>query len=489
MGNMKHTIAISKKNEFLSVIAFCFLLCWAASLPKTAALLPRMTISSVRLLNGFIFTFSTVLGVIVGQLCSKNALRLKHLMLLSVFLCLGGTVLIYSLPLDTHFILTLITFIFFGLSFAFVLQFVLGRFSHTTRIWAVGAIVFTRIFLLLFSNITLPRLDSISPFTISIICIAIVIISTLSIDRSSAQAISNVSKTRSAKRTTYSFIFLMIYFIILSLSKGILLQRLTHYANYNPVYFSTGMISSYAIALFFIAKLSKRAHLNNIVYVANSIMIIAVILNISSKNPSWMVLIIYSILYFSFSINEIFCFDTLFEFESLLGNGPLIFCIAFASGSLSLLGGIIIFEYNYKAHVFSSEYLIVVLFALLTLVFPSFLIELSKISSSSVFRLSSIQYDQGESQTSAAETTTQTQGLADNEDAMRNIAEIKSLSVREKEVLELLFKGLPGKLICAKLFVSDNTLKSHIKSIYSKLGVHNRSELFLLLKKDSKQSK
>lgn len=51
-----------------------------------------------------------------------------------------------------------------------------------------------------------------------------------------------------------------------------------------------------------------------------------------------------------------------------------------------------------------------------------------------------------------------------------------SLSKREQEVLELLTKGYSYKKIAADLFVSIDTIGSHIKNIYSKLHVNSAPE-------------
>lgn len=51
------------------------------------------------------------------------------------------------------------------------------------------------------------------------------------------------------------------------------------------------------------------------------------------------------------------------------------------------------------------------------------------------------------------------------------------LTAREKEILQLLMKGNSYKEIAGKLFISVETLNSHIKNIYRKLKVHSRSEL------------
>ncbi len=50
------------------------------------------------------------------------------------------------------------------------------------------------------------------------------------------------------------------------------------------------------------------------------------------------------------------------------------------------------------------------------------------------------------------------------------------LSAREEEVLTLLARGLPNAEIGGELNVSENTVRFHLKNIYEKLGVTNRTE-------------
>jgi DNA-binding NarL/FixJ family response regulator len=54
--------------------------------------------------------------------------------------------------------------------------------------------------------------------------------------------------------------------------------------------------------------------------------------------------------------------------------------------------------------------------------------------------------------------------------------DMEKLSNREREVLDHLARGVPYKEIASSLAVSIDTIRAHIKGIYSKLHVHSRGE-------------
>jgi DNA-binding NarL/FixJ family response regulator len=54
-----------------------------------------------------------------------------------------------------------------------------------------------------------------------------------------------------------------------------------------------------------------------------------------------------------------------------------------------------------------------------------------------------------------------------------------ALTEREEEILKLLAEGLSNAQIGTRLHLSENTIKFHLRNIYAKLGVSNRTEAAL----------
>lgn len=73
--------------------------------------------------------------------------------------------------------------------------------------------------------------------------------------------------------------------------------------------------------------------------------------------------------------------------------------------------------------------------------------------------------------------------ISDNgtEDLNKNIVE--KLSDREIDIAKLMTEGLSNKEISSKLYIAQGTVKNYISSIYSKIGVKNRTNAVIFFKK------
>jgi DNA-binding NarL/FixJ family response regulator len=62
------------------------------------------------------------------------------------------------------------------------------------------------------------------------------------------------------------------------------------------------------------------------------------------------------------------------------------------------------------------------------------------------------------------------------------------LSAREQEVLDLVARGLRNREVAERLYVSENTIKYHMKNILDKLHLQNRAQVIAWAARHSSQS-
>jgi NarL family two-component system response regulator LiaR len=72
--------------------------------------------------------------------------------------------------------------------------------------------------------------------------------------------------------------------------------------------------------------------------------------------------------------------------------------------------------------------------------------------------------------------STQRTQHAQIDDALRWPGREMGLTERESEILSLLPTGLSNRELGRQLYVSENTIKTHLRSLYAKLGVRNRAQ-------------
>lgn len=59
--------------------------------------------------------------------------------------------------------------------------------------------------------------------------------------------------------------------------------------------------------------------------------------------------------------------------------------------------------------------------------------------------------------------------------------QIKTISTREQQVIDLIVKGFSNKVIAEELFLSEQTVKAHLSKIFKKYNVSSRTQLMSLV--------
>ncbi len=65
--------------------------------------------------------------------------------------------------------------------------------------------------------------------------------------------------------------------------------------------------------------------------------------------------------------------------------------------------------------------------------------------------------------------------------------DVFALTNRQREVLELVVEGLSNAEIAGRLYLSESTVKQHLRAAYKLLGVHNRTEAAKMMKTQARE--
>lgn len=66
-------------------------------------------------------------------------------------------------------------------------------------------------------------------------------------------------------------------------------------------------------------------------------------------------------------------------------------------------------------------------------------------------------------------------------DALRESLQSHGLTGREEQIVELILHGLSNKAIAADCDITEQTVKDHLKHVYRKMGVHQRTAVIAKL--------
>jgi len=72
----------------------------------------------------------------------------------------------------------------------------------------------------------------------------------------------------------------------------------------------------------------------------------------------------------------------------------------------------------------------------------------------------------------------------DVDNALNRLAQRYGLSKRESEIAGYMIRGYTFRQMSEEIFISIDTVRSHSKNLYRKLGIHKRQELYQLVEQD-----
>lgn len=427
-------------------------------------------------------TTSQILGMLSNWLIVKEDRYLtKSIVVISV-LCLIGSSLLFILKQQYIFYMLLALFFLFGQYVASATLLFHKYIPRVKRFHSIGLVLISNsiasFVIHVFSvNISLTGLFALCFFATLVVTIFSILLYRSPLAEPNIHII-NLKKAELNK----IYYHLLIYVSCVSYIKGFLFHSIPKlFSQYSVIALATVSLG-YILSVMFFMKLAKKQQISVSNYVANSVFLLSFVCLISFSKLDWLSVFFAAIIYSTFGMNDLFCFETLFALGERFPDSSNFFGVGFSMYIFSVFLGEITATYVDIIRFPQFELLIIVIYSVATLVLPQLKGEMAKLLPESVFSVDSISLKSEDTSTDASCNALPM--IQEISPAPNNPANAMNelLSQRENEVLQLLLKGYPNDLIASTLYISNNTLKKHIQNIYNKLGVHSRSELFLLLK-------
>lgn len=260
--------------------------------------------------------------------------------------------------------------------------------------------------------------------------------------------------------TLFGFIFVIS--INMGLTNYIVKPNFSHLA----VLYNWFWIMPYSLAVLVMLFFSFNFKQHSYLYGALFIMIAGFALFYYLSDSVLEFIVIETLLWVSFGIFDLFWWSILSELLNKTMHPIRVFGFGISANVLGIVSGITIGQSLRTLDLvdFEISFLAIVIISMTSLLLPTLNIQLSKLLKGHSYI------------TDFSKLTNE-----DKKIIMEEIEPLEPLTTREEEILQYLLLGHSNRDIAQELFISENTVKTHVRRIYSKYDVKNRVELISIL--------
>lgn len=275
-----------------------------------------------------------------------------------------------------------------------------------------------------------------------------------------------------------ALVLLFLFIAIISIDFGIMTQVVNPKYDFS-VFSSWYWLLPYVGAATIMMRLRNSEDRGTMLYVAVGMIGLGFLLSLTLDYSVISFLIVNTVMMGAWAISDVFWWSILVEMLDMVKNHGAILSVGFSGVMIGVLAGKLIAGNDFTDSNTSLSIVTMAVICITLIILPMLQKLLSmmikKNSEGSTSELNTERGDNAESPESPR---------AYWDDSMLNFPEgADALTEREKQIAALLLKGRTYKLIAEELFLSENTVKTHVKNIYSKLGIKRKSELFNFIMK------
>jgi DNA-binding CsgD family transcriptional regulator len=467
--DLKKFIPASLDGRILSIIVFSLFFSWLLAFPFEGQVLyaisARHNITPHAMLFGSIAAH--FLGLISSGFVVKSLKAAKRLMLASIIVCIVGTSVFFLVP-SVIWSISLWTMSFLTGGCVAAWGFCLKSYTPTNqRINTIAdGLIWSNILMILLNTVAI-RLSALGGLGLSIVFLAGAFFFAARLPENElAEERSDSSGDPKPISPLKPLVFLCLFIIVITINSGLMYQVV------NPVFAHHEWLVSwywavpYIVALYIMKNLPATTSRSYILFVGIAMMGFAFIAFMSLDRSAASYLFIDTLMLGACGVYDLFWWSILGEMLDFGRNPARILGLGLSANVLGvLMGGVLgnaITSIDPNTQKSSIIALTVVFITLIIL--PLLHKQLSMLLDNHAY-LTMFSEKSPEKSIAAVKTNP----LLDQ------------LTEREREIVELLLRGRTYKMIAGELFLSENTVKTHIKNIYSKFNIQSKAQLFALL--------
>lgn len=259
---------------------------------------------------------------------------------------------------------------------------------------------------------------------------------------------------------------LCLFVVVITVNSGLMYQVINPAFEHHQWLVSWYWAVPYIVALWVVKRLPQRSNRAHLLYVAMAMIGFAFIafMGLDRSVPSY--LLVDTLMLGACGVFDLFWWSILGEMLDLGGNPAKVLGFGLAANVLGvLLGGMLGKYVTVSGELLLNPSVVALGIVMLALVIlPALHQRLSRLLQNHAF-LSTLFSLSRDEQTTAVD----------------QLASLGNLTERERQIVDLLSRGRTYRLIADELFVSENTVKTHVRNTYSKLGINSKAELVQLL--------
>ncbi|HWQ72776.1 MAG TPA: helix-turn-helix transcriptional regulator [Desulfitobacteriaceae bacterium] len=449
----------------VSIILFSFFSSWQLAFPFQGQIL--YALADYHHISAEGFVFGAIAAILAGLLLSgtiiKTIFMAKRLMQISVAYCIVASGVFFLSPSFLWFIGLLTVSLLTGSCVA-AWGFYFKRYTlkNERTKTAADVLIYSNILMILL-NIAALHISPRIGLGLSMLMLGAAFLFLLRLPET-AEATDSIYHEHVVNPVSIvnPLALLCLFIVVITINSGLMYQVI------NPAFKHLGWLTSwywatpYIISIYIMSKLSKKTNCAYILNIAIAMIGFSFILFMLFDRSAWSYIIINTLMLGACGIFDLFWWSILGEMLDLDNNPAKVFGIGLSANVLGVLLGGLIGKAITASDIQSPNTTLLALGVVcITLVL------LPLLQKSLLFLLKEHAF------------LTMIYEIPPNKqnNIIRDFTLSGQLTEREGEIAALLLMGKTYRIIAEELHLSKNTVKTHVKNIYSKTGVQNRTEL------------